>query len=198
MDAVNALVHLGVRISRVRMIPHPADERELTICVVVVQGPGDKDLRRRIKQKQSNEDEYELSRYKPLLRTVIEVRISLPIFTPPLPIQHTQTTIGPSRRKTRPCWVPVRQRLPTGSASGIKRAANANTHDFTAKRETELAPRCAHWRCCCRNAPAGTGVRSWRYDIFRDARGILAFKPAREGRNHRYVASHTSQNIIFD
>ena len=76
MDAVNALVHLGVRISRVRMIPHPADERELTICVVVVQGPGDKDLRRRIKQKQSNEDEYELSRYKPLLRTVIEVRVS--------------------------------------------------------------------------------------------------------------------------
>jgi syntaxin-binding protein 1 len=39
-----------------------------------VQGPGDKDLKRRIKQKQSNEEEYELSRYKPLLRTVIEVR----------------------------------------------------------------------------------------------------------------------------
>jgi syntaxin-binding protein 1 len=42
--------------------------------MVLVQGPGDKDLKRRIKQKQSNEEEYELSRYKPLLRTVIEVR----------------------------------------------------------------------------------------------------------------------------
>ncbi|KAI9464431.1 Sec1-like protein [Lactarius psammicola] len=51
MDAVNALVYLGVRIGR---------------------GPGDKDLKRRIKQKLSNEEEYELSRYKPLLRTVIE------------------------------------------------------------------------------------------------------------------------------
>ena len=40
----------------------------------MVQGPGDKDLKRRIRQKQSTEDEYELSRYKPLLRTVIEVR----------------------------------------------------------------------------------------------------------------------------
>jgi syntaxin-binding protein 1 len=37
------------------------------------QGPVDKDLKRRIKQKQSSEEEYELSRYKPLLRTVIEV-----------------------------------------------------------------------------------------------------------------------------
>ncbi|KAI0251793.1 Sec1-like protein [Lactifluus subvellereus] len=55
MDAVNALVHLGVRINR---------------------GPGDKDLKRRIKQKRSNEEEYELSRYKPLLRTVIEDQVS--------------------------------------------------------------------------------------------------------------------------
>ncbi len=38
------------------------------------QMPGDKDLKRRIRQKQSNEEEYELSRYKPLIRTVIEVR----------------------------------------------------------------------------------------------------------------------------
>ena len=43
----------------------------------MVQGPGDKDLKRRIKHKQSNEEEYELSRYKPLLRTVIEVRAFL-------------------------------------------------------------------------------------------------------------------------
>ncbi|KAI0352131.1 Sec1-like protein [Trametes cingulata] len=50
-DAVNALVHLGVRISR---------------------QSGDKDTRRKIKQKPSNEEEYELSRYKPVLRTVLE------------------------------------------------------------------------------------------------------------------------------
>ncbi|KAH9977523.1 Sec1-like protein [Russula compacta] len=55
MDAVSALVHLGVRINR---------------------GSGDKDLKRRIKPKQSNEEEYELSRYKPLLRTVIEDQVS--------------------------------------------------------------------------------------------------------------------------
>jgi syntaxin-binding protein 1 len=44
------------------------------MITALVQGPGDKDLKRRIKQRQSNEEEYELSRYKPLLRTVIEVR----------------------------------------------------------------------------------------------------------------------------
>ena len=79
MDAVNALVHLGVRISRVRngSSSRPDERRgELTVCVVDSQGPGDKDLRRRIKQKQTTEDEYELSRYKPLLRTVIEVRVT--------------------------------------------------------------------------------------------------------------------------
>jgi len=55
IDAVNALVHLGVRINR---------------------GPADKDLKRRISHKESNEDEYELSRYKPLLRRVIEDQVS--------------------------------------------------------------------------------------------------------------------------
>ncbi|KAH9951056.1 Sec1-like protein [Amylocystis lapponica] len=50
-DAVNALLHLGIRISR---------------------APGDRDTKKRLKQKTNNEDEYELSRYKPLLQTVIE------------------------------------------------------------------------------------------------------------------------------
>ncbi len=54
------------------------------ICILYGQGPGDKDLKRRIKQKQSNEEEYELSRYKPLLRTVIEVRHNCPSFLSPL------------------------------------------------------------------------------------------------------------------
>ena len=48
------------------------------------QAPGDKDLKRRIKQKQSNDEEYELSRYKPLLRTVIEVRLRVS----PLMVAH--------------------------------------------------------------------------------------------------------------
>lgn len=57
----------------------------------MVQGPGDKDLRWRIKQKKSNEEEYELSRYKPLLRAVIEVRAGFCAcpFPPLTPYAHT-------------------------------------------------------------------------------------------------------------
>ncbi|KAG2011621.1 Ras opposite [Coprinopsis cinerea AmutBmut pab1-1] len=50
-DAVNALAHLGVRLSR---------------------GPNDKD-RKKIKQKPTRDDEYELSRFKPAIRAVLEV-----------------------------------------------------------------------------------------------------------------------------
>jgi hypothetical protein len=38
-----------------------------------MQGPGDKDLKKKIKQKPNNDDDYDWSRYKPALRTVIEV-----------------------------------------------------------------------------------------------------------------------------
>ncbi|KAA1469037.1 Sec1-like snare protein [Dentipellis sp. KUC8613] len=54
-DAINALLHMGVRISR---------------------GPGDKDIKKKIKQKPSSEEEYELSRFKPLLRTVLEDQVA--------------------------------------------------------------------------------------------------------------------------
>ncbi|TFK85671.1 Sec1-like protein [Polyporus arcularius HHB13444] len=54
-DAVNSLVHLGVRINR---------------------QPGDKDTKKKIKQKPSNEEEYELSRYKPVLRTMLEEHVA--------------------------------------------------------------------------------------------------------------------------
>ncbi|KAH7914602.1 Sec1-like protein [Hygrophoropsis aurantiaca] len=54
-DAVNSLLHLGVRITR---------------------GPADKDTKRKLKQKPNNDEEYELSRFKPLLRTVIEDHVS--------------------------------------------------------------------------------------------------------------------------
>ncbi|EIN09586.1 Sec1-like snare protein [Punctularia strigosozonata HHB-11173 SS5] len=50
-DACNALVHLGVRISR---------------------GPGDRDTKKKLKPNKPTDDEYDLSRFKPLLRTVLE------------------------------------------------------------------------------------------------------------------------------
>ncbi|KAF8202229.1 Sec1-like snare protein [Pholiota molesta] len=53
--AVNALVHFGVRISRVR--------------------PNDKDTKKKIKQK-VNPDEYELSRFKPAIKTIVEEQIA--------------------------------------------------------------------------------------------------------------------------
>ncbi|KAF8261652.1 Sec1-like snare protein [Lactarius quietus] len=83
MDAVNALVHLGVRISR---------------------GPGDKDLRRRIKQKQSSEDEYELSRYKPLLRTIIEDQVSGKLDPAAFPYvkDYPQATLAASSARPTP------------------------------------------------------------------------------------------------
>ncbi|TFK26209.1 ras opposite [Coprinopsis marcescibilis] len=53
-DAANALAHIGVRLNR---------------------APNDKD-RKKIKQKPSKDDEYELSRFKPALTAVIEDQIS--------------------------------------------------------------------------------------------------------------------------
>ncbi|EPQ56577.1 Sec1-like snare protein [Gloeophyllum trabeum ATCC 11539] len=50
-DAVNALVHMGVRISR---------------------GASDRDTKKKIKQKSSQDEEYELSRFKPLVKTIVE------------------------------------------------------------------------------------------------------------------------------
>lgn len=43
-------------------------------CMFRVQGPGDRDTKKKLRQKQSNEEEYELSRFKPLLQTVLDVR----------------------------------------------------------------------------------------------------------------------------
>lgn len=69
-DAVNALAYLGVRITRVRLV----FLFSLWSLTVFAQGPNDRDTRKRLKQRSKTEDEYELSRYKPLLRTVLEVR----------------------------------------------------------------------------------------------------------------------------
>ncbi|KAG2757041.1 Sec1-like protein [Suillus brevipes Sb2] len=95
-DAVNSLVHLGVRISR---------------------GPSDKDTKKKLKHKTCSDDEYELSRYRPLLRTVIEehcankldpalfpyVKDSPAVLSPAASLKQTtpQTT---SLRSAKPSW----------------------------------------------------------------------------------------------
>lgn len=38
------------------------------------QGPADKDVKKRLKQKPTEDEEYDLSRFKPLVRTVLSVR----------------------------------------------------------------------------------------------------------------------------
>ncbi|KAF8493208.1 Sec1-like protein [Russula emetica] len=86
IDAVNALVHLGVRINR---------------------GPGDKDLKRRIKQKQSNEEEYELSRYKPLLRTVVEDQVSGKLDPAGFPYVKDYPQSTPAAASARPAMTPT-------------------------------------------------------------------------------------------
>lgn len=48
----------------------------MLLGVRISRGPGDRDIKRKIKAKTSTEEEYELSRYKPLLRTVIEENVS--------------------------------------------------------------------------------------------------------------------------
>ena len=165
--------------------------RTLTICVL--QGAGDKDLKRRIKQKLSNEEEYELSRYKPLLRTVIEVCSFLfCLSVMPCTVAHCDTracahTTGPSLRQARPGWIPVRQGLPPGYAIRVQRQTDAYTDNLAAERQAQLAPRGAHEQRGVRNAPAGARVRRGRDDLLGDARGVHALEPAREGRHHRCV-----------
>ncbi|KAG6908968.1 hypothetical protein DXG01_002574 [Tephrocybe rancida] len=54
-DAVNALLHMGVRINRLA---------------------ADRDSKRKLKQKSNNDEEYELSRYKPVLKAVLEEHVA--------------------------------------------------------------------------------------------------------------------------
>ncbi|KDR80628.1 hypothetical protein GALMADRAFT_240971 [Galerina marginata CBS 339.88] len=101
-DAVNALVHLGVRLSR---------------------GPTDKDTRKKIKQKGNGGDEYELSRFKPALKAVLEDQIGdkldhtmfpyvkeAPSVTPLSPRSPPPQTT--SLRSQKPAW----HRAPKASA----------------------------------------------------------------------------------
>jgi syntaxin-binding protein 1 len=98
-DAVNALVYLGVRISR---------------------GPGDRDLKRKLKTKQSQDEEYDLSRYKPLIRTVLEDHASGKLDDTAFPYVKDAPLAGGSLRSTAAATPPP----PTTSL----RSAKANWH----------------------------------------------------------------------
>ncbi|KAH9913550.1 Sec1-like protein [Epithele typhae] len=79
-DAVNALVKLGVRISR---------------------GAGDKDVKKKIKQKTNSEEEYELSRYKPVLRTVLEEHVANKLDPTLFPYVKDSPSAGPTTSSLR-------------------------------------------------------------------------------------------------
>jgi hypothetical protein len=67
-DAVNVLVHFGVRITRVCI----SSSNKISIYYL----PNDKDVKKKIKQKPSPWEVCELSRFKPALKTVLEVHFA--------------------------------------------------------------------------------------------------------------------------
>ncbi|KAF8587822.1 Sec1-like snare protein [Ramaria rubella] len=102
-DAVNNLVHLGARVTRL---------------------PGDKDVRKRLKQKPGTDD-YELSRYKPAIRTMLEDHVGSKLDPTMFPYVRDaptatssaaslRTTASPtpagSLRSAKPSWHRVPQR----------------------------------------------------------------------------------------
>ncbi|KAF8519040.1 Sec1-like protein [Hysterangium stoloniferum] len=110
-DAVNNLVYLGTRITR---------------------ESGDKDLRRKLKQKPGS-DEYELSRYKPAIQTMLEDHVANKLDPTMFPYVRdaptapgasvaslrttTPTPAAGSLRSAKPSWHRVPQR---GAASEIR------------------------------------------------------------------------------
>ncbi|KAF8659882.1 hypothetical protein AX16_001766 [Volvariella volvacea WC 439] len=119
-DAVNALVHFGLRIGR---------------------GANDKDTKKKFKQRPSGEEEYELSRYKPALRLVLEDQASSkldntlfpyvkdsPSTLPPATLRTQALSPATSLRSQKPAWhkaaktqaaVDVRERLIVFVAGGV-------------------------------------------------------------------------------
>ncbi|KAG1746614.1 Sec1-like protein [Suillus paluster] len=94
-DAVNSLVHFGVRISR---------------------GPSDKDTKKKLRQKASTDDEYELSRYRPLLRTVIEEHSANKLDPTLFPfVKDSPTAMSPaaSLKQTTPQTTSLRSAKPS-------------------------------------------------------------------------------------
>ena len=89
-DAVNALVHMGVRISRASFFLLSGTSGPK---FALIKGPNDKDTKKKIKQKFAG-DEYELSRFKPILRSVLEVRATKALADPLFLTIVTQDQIG--------------------------------------------------------------------------------------------------------
>lgn len=109
-DAINALMYLGSRI---------------------VRGPDDRDTRKRIKRRTNNEDEYVLSRYKPLLRTVLEDHVNGRLDQQAFPyVKDSPTNLTPS---TSLRGSPVSPSTPT---SGSLRSARPNWHKAAPKTGT--------------------------------------------------------------
>ncbi|KAF5315993.1 hypothetical protein D9758_015075 [Tetrapyrgos nigripes] len=81
-DAINALALMGVRITR---------------------GPSDRDTKKKLKQKPADDD-YELSRYKPLLKTVVEEHVASKLDTSLFPYVKDAPSAAPaaSSRSTTP------------------------------------------------------------------------------------------------
>ncbi|KAH8116520.1 Sec1-like protein [Phellopilus nigrolimitatus] len=96
IDAINSLAHMGVRITR---------------------GPADKDIRKKVKSRSTADEEYDLSRYKPVLHAVLDDHVAgkldagvFPyVKDSPLPASQTTARATPppqttSLRSTRPTW----------------------------------------------------------------------------------------------
>jgi hypothetical protein len=112
-----------------------------------LQTPTDRDKRTRVKQKYSRtEDDYHLSRYKPLVKQLIEVKSGWSTETYPCanPFRRTGTIRESSRsivvsisgRDAGRCWSATRlasYTRPTGSA------VHAESDWISAKRSTDLA-----------------------------------------------------------
>ncbi|EGN96657.1 hypothetical protein SERLA73DRAFT_93200 [Serpula lacrymans var. lacrymans S7.3] len=106
-DAVNSLVHLGVRITR---------------------GPADKDIKRKLKQKAGGEDEYELSRFKPLLRTVLQDHVANKLDPTLFPYVKDSPTAAPvsSLRAASPQTTSLRSAKPSWHKAARSNAAIDN------------------------------------------------------------------------
>ncbi|TRM65537.1 Sec1-like protein [Schizophyllum amplum] len=94
-DAVNALAHMGVKLNR---------------------GPGDKDSKKKLKQKPTDDD-YDLSRFKPLLKTMVEDNVAnrldqvmfpyvkeSPASLPPPTTLRAHSSQSTSLRSQKPAW----------------------------------------------------------------------------------------------
>ncbi|KAF8906192.1 ras opposite [Gymnopilus junonius] len=104
-DAVNALLHLGVRLTR---------------------GPNDKDSKKKIKQKYTP-DEYELSRFKPALKSMLQDQIGDKLDAISFPYVKDAPLATPLSPRQKPAWhrapkaatVENRQRVLIFVAGGI-------------------------------------------------------------------------------